>query len=619
MGLDMVSGIRTKLLLGFGGLFAIVAFLGALTIGHIVDLGQSINVILRENYISVIACQNMRQALERIDGGMAYSLLGNPGEGQKQIDLNLKNFHDALAAELSNITIPGEKQKAERLKNLFEEYEKKIQTVNDKNRLFESRRETYFKTQLARSDEINGLLREIIQLNQDNMYQANDTAKHRAEAAFNQMLAAILACAAAALVFSFFVRRWILAPIHALIESANDIRQGNLDVVLEVKSRDEIGLLSEAFNAMAEGLRRARTNERYELMRNRQTNIEVFKALPDAVAVLDLDGRVEVATEAAERYFGLKPGIMVRNIGLDWLSKLVDRALLEWRPAENAGKGKFVQYFIENREHFFQPSAVPIPAAKDQGELTGCSIVIKDVTRNYEQNELKRGVVATLSHQLKTPLTSLRMSIHLLLDEKIGVINEKQAELLIAARDDSERLSDILDSLLDISRIESGKDFLEFQRMHPAALAHDSVEPFLVEAKDKGIHLEFAIPGDLPEVNADPARIDHVFSNLMSNSLRFTNPGGSIAISAESVSGAVKFTIKDTGKGIPKQYQDRIFEQFFRIPGQEKNSGAGLGLAIVKEIIEAHDGKVGVKSDAGQGAAFWFTLPLAENSKPVQQ
>ncbi len=292
---------------------------------------------------------------------------------------------------------------------------------------------------------------------------------------------------------------------------------------------------------------------------------------------------------------------------------------MEWRPAENTVNGKVVKYFIENREHFFQPSVVPIPATRDQGELTGCSLVIKDVTRNYEQNELKRGVVATLSHQLKTPLTSLRMSIHLLLDEKIGIINEKQTELLIAARDDSERLADILDNLLDISRIESGKDFLEFQKMRPAELARDGAEPFLVEAKDKGIHIQFAVSDDLPEVNADPARIDHVFSNLLSNSLRFTNPGGLIAISAEPVAGAVKFTIKDTGKGIPKQYHDQIFEQFFRIPGQEKSSGAGLGLAIVKEIIEAHDGKVGVESDAGQGAAFWFTLPLAENGRPVQK
>ena len=615
----MISGIRTKLLLGFSGLLAIVAILGVLTIGHISDLGQSINVILRENYTSVIACQNMRQALERIDDGMAYSLLGNPSEGQAKIDLNLKNFHDALAVEQSNITIPGEKQKVEKLQEIFEKYAKTIPLVNDKNQPFESRKDAYFKTQLAGFNEANSLLQEIIRMNQDSMLQANDTAKRRAEAAFKQMLAAILACAAAALVFSFFVRRWILAPIHTLIESANDIRQGNLDLVLEVKSRDEIGLLSEAFNAMAEGLRSARNNERRELMRNRQTNIEVFKALPDAIAVVDLDGRVEVGTETAERYFGLKPGVIVKNTGLDWLSSLVDRALLEWRPAENTGKGKFVQHFIENREHFFQPSVVPIPATKDQGELTGCSIVIKDVTRNYEQNELKKGVVATLSHQLKTPVTSLRMSIHLLLDEKIGVINEKQTELLIAARDDSERLSDILDNLLDISRIESGKDLLEFQRIQPAVLANDGVEPFLVEAKDKCIRLEFAIPGDLPEVNADPARIDHVFSNLLSNSLRFTNPGGSIKISAELISGAVKFAVKDTGKGIPKQYHDQIFGQFFRIPGQEKNSGAGLGLAIVKEIIEAHDGKVGVESDAGQGATFWFTLPLAENIKSIKQ
>jgi NtrC-family two-component system sensor histidine kinase KinB len=230
------------------------------------------------------------------------------------------------------------------------------------------------------------------------------------------------------------------------------------------------------------------------------------------------------------------------------------------------------------------------------------------VTERRHQDDLKRGVISTVSHQLKTPLTSMRMAIHLLLEEKVGPLTEKQAELLVAAREDSDRLHDILNNLLDISRIESGRVQMEFHSVSPREMAVEAVESFRTAAKDQGVALELELPDDLPEVWADTTRISHVFGNLLSNALKHTPAGGKITVSAKAEENGLTFSIADTGKGIPSQYLPRIFEQFFRVPDQGPQAGAGLGLAIVKEIVEAHGGTVTVDSIEGKGSTFSFTL-----------
>jgi signal transduction histidine kinase len=215
----------------------------------------------------------------------------------------------------------------------------------------------------------------------------------------------------------------------------------------------------------------------------------------------------------------------------------------------------------------------------------------------------------------------MRMSIHLLLEERIGPLNEKQTELLMAAREDSERLVGILEDLLDINRMESGKSQIGLEPVTPRALVRNSMEPFLAEAKDKGITVLNDVSDDLPEVMADAEKMRHVFANLLSNALRFTSPGGSVTIRAAQEKGHVAFVVEDTGKGISEQELKHLFEQFYRAPGQDEKSGVGLGLAIVKEIVRSHGGDVSVESVAGKGSAFRFTLPLktdATGKKPIK-
>jgi two-component system, NtrC family, sensor histidine kinase KinB len=193
----------------------------------------------------------------------------------------------------------------------------------------------------------------------------------------------------------------------------------------------------------------------------------------------------------------------------------------------------------------------------------------------------------------------------------VGPLNENQVELLLAAREDSERLHSILEQLLNISRIESGHAQMDREVISPHRLVFESVEPFRIAAYDRGITLEENLPEDLPEVVADPSLIAQVFANLLSNALKYTNPGGKVTVSAQAVDDAVIFSITDTGRGIPSQYLQKILEQFFRVPGQGGESGVGLGLSIVQEIVAAHGGTVNVESTEGAGSNFEFSLKRA--------
>ncbi|HOW84954.1 MAG TPA: ATP-binding protein [Candidatus Aminicenantes bacterium] len=604
----MMLGLRQKLTLGFGGLLVILVIVGAQSIAALSRLGQSIDVILRENYRSVIACQEMKEALERIDSGVLFTLLGDSPQGEALILKNKGAFEAGLQVELNTITLAGEGEKARLLRDDYGRYAAALDRVKDATAPPEVRRDAYFRTLLPLFGRIKATADAILQMNQQNMNDANNRARQDARAARRQMYLLLGLGTLIALALVVFSRRWILRPVRSLIKSADEIRRGNLDLVVPVGSRDEIGHLAESFNAMAASLRELRRSDQARLARVRRATEQAFDRLADPIAVLDLDGRVEVSTESAREVFGLRPGASVRDLPPD-IDGLFGRALAEGRPVPPRAQQKLIQQFVGGEERFYRPEAVPILDAGRQP--TGVILVLQDVTQLRQQDEIKRNVIRTVSHQLKTPLTSVRLAIHLLLEEKIGPLNEKQAELLIAAREDSERLHIILNNLLDISRLEAGQARLDLETVSPRALILDSLEPFRRAAQDQGVTLAADIPGDLAGVRVDRSRLGFVFGNIITNALQHTPPGGKITVSAEEEGGEVRISISDTGGGIPEAFLPKVFEPFFRVPGRKESQGAGLGLAIAKEIVEAHGGQVGVESREGQGATFFFTLKKA--------
>jgi PAS domain S-box-containing protein len=608
--------LRQKLLLGFGGLLLIILIGGIQSIIQFRHLGQSIDVILKENYRSVVACQDMKEALEHMGSGVLFTFLGYQQLGNEQIKKNEAAFEKALDIELHNITIPGEGEKAAALQALFTSYQFKIHDLQKQSQSSSARR-VYFDEILPLFQQVKNTADDILQMNQKNMNEANDRARKDAASAQERMYLFLLCSILVAVAFMLFIGKWILRPIERLIRYTEEIRDGNLDLVVQIDSGDEIGRLSEAFNDMTTSLREFRRNARAKLHRTQQATKEALNSLPDAVAIVDPDGKVEISTNSAKEFFGLDPGAQIQDLPEAIFNELFQEIVRNGFIKEAEKKKKIFQKFIKMEEHYFQPQTTAI--TDQNGQLTGVLLIVKDVTEQRQLDEMKRGMISMVSHELKSPLTSVRMAIHLLLEEKVGSLTEKQTEILLAAREDSDRLHQILQNLLDISRIESGRLLMDCQDTYAQSLVLDAVEPYRRAAQDGGVELKIQHPDDLIKVSADVTQIGHVFSNLLSNALRYTAPGGSITVSAILEEQMVRFSVTDTGSGIPHQFMQRIFEQFFRVPDQNSETGAGLGLAIAKEIVEAHGGNIDVVSQEGKGTTFSFTLKKAEHFTEPRQ
>jgi signal transduction histidine kinase len=223
-------------------------------------------------------------------------------------------------------------------------------------------------------------------------------------------------------------------------------------------------------------------------------------------------------------------------------------------------------------------------------------------------DEMSRNLVGTLAHEFRTPLTSLHMAVHILLEQLGGTLTEKQLDLLYAAREDCERLQNLVDDTLNIIRIQAGKIELQRVNVRILPLVESVLGQHRLLAEERGLTLSQNLSPLSDEVFADPDRLELVFANLVTNAIRHTPEGGAIEIRTVPVDDRVRFEVADTGEGIPKEYQDQIFNKYFRVPGSIRE-GTGLGLAIARNIIEAHGGEIGLESASGQGSTFWFTLP----------
>jgi signal transduction histidine kinase len=237
-------------------------------------------------------------------------------------------------------------------------------------------------------------------------------------------------------------------------------------------------------------------------------------------------------------------------------------------------------------------------------------VVLNDVTRFRLLDQFKSDLVATVSHELKTPLTAVRLAVHVLLEEAVGPLTPKQTELLIDARDNAERLLALIDQLLALARLQRTQDRAAVRPEDPGELLRRATDGVRPRADDKHVEVEVVAGEPLPPVAVDAARIGQALANLLNNAVTYTPSGGKITLSAAAAGdGRVVLSVADTGVGIPGEYLPHVFDRFFRIPGQSEETGTGLGLAIVKEIVTAHGGDVTCESEPGRGTTFRLTLP----------
>jgi signal transduction histidine kinase len=611
----MVS-LRHRILLTLLPLFVLMAMVGGDGAMLLYHLGARIDRILRENYDSVLYMEHLKESLERMDSALQFALAGRENQARRQFDENWSLYSQHLQEERGNITVQGEGELVARLSELGETYRSRgdeFFAVTD----VERRQGDYFGDGdrpglLAIFDQMKQVSGEIMRLNQETMEQASRDARHAADSSLFWYVVCLSLVAVLGVLLARRTIGTILRPIQSVIESVLAIGSGNLDQVVPAVSSDELGQLVGAVNTMARQLRDLRQSQQARLMRLQQAAQAAIDSFPDPVLVVDRDGLVEMANPAARRILGVAPeehgSAPAAWQPPDPMREPLLQALRSERAYLPEGFDEAVSLNVGSDQRSFLPRILPI---KDTyGGTLGAAVLLADVTRFQLLDQVKSDLVATVSHELKTPLASISMAIHLLLEETVGPLAPKQLELLIESRSASQRLLAMINNLLDLARLEKGTSHLQIHPERPAVLLQAAAELCRRRAEDQGVELVVTAAPSLPEVAIDARVLNHVLRNLLDNALTYTGRGGRVAMTASGEGDFVAIAVSDTGTGIPTEYVPHVFDRFFRVPDQSRGGGTGLGLAIVREIVLAHGGSITCTSRQGAGTTFRLTVPI---------
>jgi signal transduction histidine kinase len=328
----------------------------------------------------------------------------------------------------------------------------------------------------------------------------------------------------------------------------------------------------------------------------------VINSLKDASIGIDKNNCVLFANEQSLQLLSLKAQDMVGRSVQDISAKNDLFAFLF--SAESINPFKIV---VDGKENYYTKELIEVK----QGEATNKVLVLKNITSFKELDVAKTNFIATVSHELKTPLASSDFSLKLLEDSRVSVLTNEQKELVEHLKSDNQRMLRILSELLNMSQVEAGKIQLNIQAVSPYQIVALSVAAISSFAKEKGIQIEQKIKNDLPDIKADPDKISWVLNNFLTNAIKYSPEQGTVLIEVEKIGHQILFAVTDKGSGIDPIYINRIFERYFQIPGRSDKKGSGIGLAICKEFIEAMNGKIWVKSEIGVGSTFGFSFNLS--------
>jgi PAS domain S-box-containing protein len=333
----------------------------------------------------------------------------------------------------------------------------------------------------------------------------------------------------------------------------------------------------------------------------------------DPVIGLDEKMKVIFANEEANQIIGLSAvqliGFKAKDLALknDLIRDLIKD--IDDNGVDNTN-GKTMKIFANGKESYFEKEIQHIsiiPTGEKQAKVIGHVILLRNVTEYKELDSAKTNFIATVSHEFKTPISSIKMSLQLLENEQIGKLNEEQSNLLEGIKDDTNRLLKITGELLNMTQLESGNIQLSILPVDPKEIVQYAVNATKVQADQKQITVELDMSDKISNILADNEKTAWVITNLISNAIRYSYDNSVISLSVKETPKHVKISVKDTGQGIAPQYKDKIFERYFRVPGTKKE-GTGLGLAISKEFIEAQGGQISVESEFGAGSTFTLTL-----------
>jgi NtrC-family two-component system sensor histidine kinase KinB len=614
--------LKKKILVGYGVAFTLMGLVVTWAILNLWSLGQTTDAILHDYYRSILAVEDMQDALARQDSAILLMFIGDIDKGVTQYRDNEILFMEGLDRAKKSITVQGESEVVLTIEKLYRDYHRQFAILTNNNRqggpAYALTLETYNNFIFPVFNQVRTTCLKLRNMNEKTMYTVSEKAGKIARRAIWSTLLVASAASVLALIFSLVFAEKLVLPLRRFVDAAKKITTGEYSVQLSVETTDELGQLAVEFNRMTAQLRQYHLMNVHRIVAEKNKADAILASIEDGLVVFDTEHKVTGINPAGRRIlnidFNEKDVLYCEQIlpGQD-ICGIIAETITTGNPPEVPEDLRIITFQWEGitRHYLFSVTAI----GQSTYNLSGVVLLLKDITQLREVERLKSEFVMAASHELRTPLTSLGMGIDLLLEHAVQFLPVREEELLRAAHDEVHRMKTMVHDLLDLAKIETGKFDLELESIPVAALFEHARNIFKGQVSMKHILLYIDNTEDLPPVRADANKIVWVLSNLVSNALRYVGQGSYIRLTAKRMGVDIHISVMDDGIGIPAEHQTRIFQKFVQV-NKHESGRTGLGLAISKELVRAHGGTIWVESIPGKGSNFTFTIPVYQCSLP---
>lgn len=609
----MLKTLKAKIAVVYLFLVFTIAIVGIVSVFNVYQLSKSIDGLMVNNYKSINAVTNMVASVEEQNNSILIYLYIDKERGITNFYDNNAIFNKWYNIEYNNITENGEREHVAKINKFYNRYLKLFANILEMHSTQGNAKALqYYDTEIV--PVFNNLKQELTLLATLNEKAMFNSKKLVIDSAFNSMYL-ITMLSIIAVVGGYFASKLsinkTLKPIYSLTETIKAVKEGDLAQQAPIISEDEIGDLTSEFNNMTKRLQSFEQSTLGKLLSEKNKSVAIVKSIFDPLIVLDENYKIVLLNDACEKLFNIEENFAANKYFLEVIRNgdLYDFIYTASKTEDKNSNQKIIK--IKNLEQSYYFNVVLTFIKDDTSTISGIVVLLQNITQLKLLEKTKSDFISTISHEFKTPLTSIMIGTSLLEDMQIGELNYKQQKIIKTIQEESDKLNILVSNLLQISKLEEKKTIFNIEPTSINNIIEETFKTFYEQSTTKNIFLNYEPDNNLPKVNVDSEKVSWVFNNLISNALKFTKPYGSITIKTFPQDDMLCISVSDEGIGIPEEYREKIFDRFVQIKdGDNEYQGTGLGLAIAKEIVEAHGGEIWCESQLNVGSTFIFTLPI---------
>ncbi len=600
--------VKTKITLGLVFLFSVIVLLGIITIHYLNLLTSQNQNLLKENYQSLEYTHELLNSL----GDIRNSFEPDPTSriALNTVDFKLESailrFEDNLRKQRAISIEEGEIQLVEEIENEFQALKEYLAVTRTKD--------YYFERLLPLLEDISLNIGQIYLLNEQTINYRTQRAEATASRVIYTVAGIIVFCILIA--FSFMVRfpAYVAEPVDKFSEAIDQMAKGDYTARVNINSKDEFGKLGIAFNDMASKMDEFERLNLSKLMTEKKRIETMIQKISEGIIGLDANFNILFINPFAKKLLGISrqkiKGLSAKDLSLQ--NPIFQNVIQDLIEAQGSSKrytrNKLVKGSLDNKTaYFIRKVIITYATSEEDQEMNGYILMLKNITEFKEMDQAKTNFIATVSHELKTPISAIKMSLRLLKDQRLGRLEEEQTEMVESIEWETNRLLNITQELLNATELEGGSIKLNLEQVRPEVIVEEAIDSVITLAEDRGITIKKDMAEDLPTLLVDEDKVTWILVNFLTNSIKYSPVDSQVEINVSNHSEFIEFSVKDQGSGISEEHQKRIFDRYYRIPGSG-GKGTGLGLSISKELIQKMGGQIGLESKIGRGSRFYFRL-----------